>query len=218
MTITYDDIKHKLQPPLDCSKLEDIRGEYFYNCLILNHEDTDFSGCVLYHCFPSGFANALEINPAQSQSDVSLQGANLEGADLVAANLQKANLQEADLVAANLYGANLMGADLEKANLQEANLMGADLQEADLVAANLEEANLEEADLWSVNLQGANLEGANLRGADLQEANLQGANLQGAYLQYAKLREALYNSKTKFEFSNITPEQKDSMIFIEDED
>ena len=50
MTITYDDIKHKLQPPVDCSGITDLRGRYFHNRLIVNDENTDFSGCVLYHC------------------------------------------------------------------------------------------------------------------------------------------------------------------------
>jgi uncharacterized protein YjbI with pentapeptide repeats len=80
MTITYDDIKHKLQPPLDCSEIKDLRGQYFHNRLITNYENTDFTGCVLYHCYPSGFANALDVNPAQSEEDMTLKGANLQGA------------------------------------------------------------------------------------------------------------------------------------------
>ena len=81
MTITYDDIKHKLQPPLDCSGITDLRGRYFHNRLIVNYENTDFSGCVLYHCFPSGIGNAQEVHPAQSEKDVTLKGANLQGAE-----------------------------------------------------------------------------------------------------------------------------------------
>jgi uncharacterized protein YjbI with pentapeptide repeats len=173
MTITYDDIKHKLQPPLDCSEIKDLRGQ----------------GCVLYHCYPSGFANALEVNPAQSEEDMTLKGVNL---------------QEANLVAANLQGANLQGADLQEADLEKANLQGVNLQAADLQGANFQHSKLKGADLELANLQGTTL--------------FWGANLQGAYLQYAKLREALYNSKTNFEDSNITKGQIDSMIFVEDED
>ena len=112
MRITYDDIKHRLQPPLDCSELKDLRGEYVHNRLIINYENTDFSGCVLFRCFPNEIPNAIEVNPAQSESDLTLKGANLFDADLT----------DADLIGAILEGANLKGAylyDLYEANLEE---------------------------------------------------------------------------------------------------
>ena len=115
MALTYADIAHKLQPPLDCSKEDDLRGRAFHNRLIVNFENTDFTGCVLYHCFPRGFAGAIEIHPAQSEEDVTLKEADLRGADLRRANLQGANLQGAHLQGADLRGANLGGADLKGA-------------------------------------------------------------------------------------------------------
>jgi uncharacterized protein YjbI with pentapeptide repeats len=198
MPITYDDIKHKLQPPLDCSEIKDLRGRYFHNRLITNYENTDFTGCVLFHCYPSGILNALEINTAQSESDLTLKGANLFDADLTDADLIGADLRGANLRWANLYGANLKGANLRRANLEGANLSGADLEGAYLFEANLQEADLE----W------ANLRGANLKGAALTEANLFEATLEGA----------AYNSETCFDGSSITIEQEDSMVFVEDED
>jgi uncharacterized protein YjbI with pentapeptide repeats len=77
MTITYDDIKHRLQPPLDCSEIKDFRGLYFQNRLITNYRGADFRGCVLYNCYPSGLANAIDVNPAQSEEDVTLEDADL---------------------------------------------------------------------------------------------------------------------------------------------
>ena len=115
MRITYDDIKHRLQPPLDCSEIKDLRGRYFNNRLITNYEHTDFTGCVLFHCFPNGIPNALEINPALSEEYVTLKGADLRGADLWGANLQ----------GANLFEANLQETTLEWANLEDAYLEGA---------------------------------------------------------------------------------------------
>ena len=56
----------------------------------------------------------------------------IEGADLQYADLREANLQ-----GANLRGANLRGANLRGANLREANLRGANLQYADLRGASL---------------------------------------------------------------------------------
>ena len=196
--VTFRKIKNKLQPPLDCSEIEELRGEHFHNRLILNYEDTDFSGCVLLHCYPSGIPNAIEVNSAQSEKDVTLKGANLKGA-----NLEGANLSGADLQWVNLRGAYLQWVTLRGANLSGANLQGANLRWADLKGARLQGANL----------QRAYLQRANLQGADLNDADLAGADLAGADLEGAK-----YNSETNFEDSNITQDQLDSMTFVEDED
>ena len=71
----------------------------------------------------------------------------MQGADLQRANLQRADLWGANLQGANLQRANLRGADLQGANLQGANLRGANLLEANLRGANLLEANLRGAHL-----------------------------------------------------------------------
>jgi uncharacterized protein YjbI with pentapeptide repeats len=226
--ITYDNIKHKLQPPLDCSEVSDLRGQYFHNRLIINYENTNFAGCVLYHCFPNGIPNAIEVNPAQSEDDVTLKGANLKDADLWDAHLEGADLEGADLFMANFSGAdlreaNLRGANLVVANLSWANLLGANLRDAVLEGADLEGADLEVAELEGADLQGANLEGANLQGANLLKADFTGAklkyaNLYEANLYRANLGDAKYNSETNFEDSNITQRQLDSMTFVPDEE
>ena len=125
MFITYADIKHKLQPPLDCSKEGDLRGRSFHNCLIVNFKNTDFTGCVLYHCFPSGFADAIEIRPAQSEEDVNLRGADLQGANLYGTDLRRANLQGVDLTGVDLIWADLRGA---KHN-SETNFIGSNISQ-----------------------------------------------------------------------------------------
>ena len=48
MPITYNDIKYRLQSPLDCSEISDLRGQYFHNRLITNYEHTDL---VVVCCF-----------------------------------------------------------------------------------------------------------------------------------------------------------------------
>ncbi len=111
-----------------------------------------------------------------------LWGTNLQGANLVNANLRlailtNANLQEANLYQANLQGANLINANLQRANLFDATLQGALLLGANLQGANLTNANLQEASLVEANLQGADLSNANLQGAVLRNATLQGADL-----------------------------------------
>ena len=146
MPITYEDIEHKLQPPLDCAKEGDLRGREFHNRLIVNYENVDFAGCVLYHCFPTVFQGAIELNPAESKKDVTLDGADLRGANLKFGKLEGTHLYRANLRDADLGGANLYGANLERANLQGAYLEGADLQGANLRNAHLEGANLQGAE------------------------------------------------------------------------
>jgi uncharacterized protein YjbI with pentapeptide repeats len=84
---------------------------------------------------------------------LSLQGANLERANLAGAILVDANLERTHLERANLAEANLAGANLERANLVEANLAGANLVKANLVDANLRKVNLKDADLSGAFLQ-----------------------------------------------------------------
>jgi uncharacterized protein YjbI with pentapeptide repeats len=189
MTITYKDIKHRIRP-LDCSEIEDLRGGYVYKKYIINYENTDFTGCVLYYCYPSGINGAIEVNTAKSIEDVTLIRANLENARLNGANLENANLENA----------NLEGASLKKANLKSANFQGANMDDAGIRSANLENANLENASLMYSNLKMANLRGANLRGADLR----------GAAFKQAK-----YNDKTIFP-NTITESQKSSMKHVKD--
>lgn len=155
MPIIYDDIKHRAQPPLDCTEVKDLRGRYFYNRVIVNYENTDFTGCVLYHCYPSGIPGATEYNPAKSEEEVTLKGADLNRAVLDWAYLQGANLQGANLTRADLQEADLRGADFEKAKLG-----GADFKWSYLMGANLSYADLEYTTFDEANLEGANLEGA----------------------------------------------------------
>jgi hypothetical protein len=79
---------------------------------------------------------------------VSLEGADLTGADLSVASLQRADLNGAKLSVANLLGADLSVASLQGADLNGANLSGADLSSAKgLTKEQLEEAYLCETTL-----------------------------------------------------------------------
>jgi uncharacterized protein YjbI with pentapeptide repeats/sugar lactone lactonase YvrE len=102
-----------------------------------------------------------------------LQGANLTAADLAGDNLQGDNLQGDLLTGTNLSGANLNGANLDGANAAGANLAGDSLQ-----GDNLSASNFTAADLAGANLAGANLEGTTFELASLSHADLQGANMQ----------------------------------------
>ena len=86
-------------------------------------EIKSYVGSVLFKSSKTTIKEAVEEAVSK---DVSLIGANLEGAYLKGANLRGANLE----------GAYLKGADLEDANLRGANLEGADLEDADFYHAH----------------------------------------------------------------------------------
>lgn len=96
----------------------------------------------------------------------SLKGCNLHNENdlqnivLTAANLQGDNLLQAQLEDAFLVGANLRGDNLNSAQLQHAFLDGANLQGSNLHGADLSAADLSRADLTGANLHGATLTGA----------------------------------------------------------
>ncbi len=129
--------------------------------------------------------------------DANLSGVNLNGADLIRANLTYANLSGANLASAdlirailggaNLSGANLASADLSWAKLNLADLRGAKLTGAKLIAAELMVANLSGAELLNANLNGAELINTDLSGAFLYSADLSGALIMDTYLTNANM-------------------------------
>lgn len=112
--------------------------------------------------------------------NVVLARADLHGAQLYACDLRFANLEGASLQGANVYATNLLSANLKNAQLQGASFGSAELEHADLSGADLSGANLMHTDLDGANLSGANLTGTLMIGASLSGANLDGANLENA--------------------------------------
>jgi uncharacterized protein YjbI with pentapeptide repeats/uncharacterized membrane protein YqjE len=143
---------------------------------VLRSLDANRKGHVVQFLYESGLISTERVV-------VSLDKADLSGANLGQANLSGANLSKAYLGAVNLSGANL-----SVANLSEARLSKAYLGAADLGGANLSGARLSEANLMMANLSGANLTYAILEVADLTGASLRGANLSMTYLRRASLR------------------------------
>lgn len=134
--------------------------------------------------------DALELLGLAPDHGVRVQERNFRGLDLQGANLVDANLQGFHLCEARLDNANLSSADLEEAKLREAALCGAKLS-----GSHLQDADLTRADLRRADLTGAALEGTKLREADLQDANLSGAiglqawQLAGSNVSNAQLPE-----------------------------
>lgn len=124
------------------------------------------------------------------ESDLPLEGEDLEGANLSGLDLSGRSLLRCNLRGATLRGTKLSGAALRGAILDEADLRGALLDEADLRGASLVRANLERARLRRCEGADANFREACLKSADLRHAHLRGASFELAILQEAQGDEA----------------------------
>lgn len=157
---------------------------------------------------------------------LSLQLADLSGAQLMGASLDQSIIVEADFIAANLVnaslektlangavfdGANLHGANLTNIVLESASLVDADLRSCELHSANLRcadltgailcRANLSEAKfagaiLDNIDMSGCNLTGADARRIDFRTAQLVGANMERAWLNGANLEDVVWPGAT----------------------
>lgn len=136
---------------------------------------------------PRLFLRGLDLRQAELQRS-NFNGADLDGARFLGANMERAKLNEASLVQSDFEDANLVHASLFRANLQQANLSKANLIGAGLDGANLFRANMQDGDLGEVSLVAANLRGVNLIGAKLRQANLFHADLADAILSRADAR------------------------------
>ncbi len=96
-----------------------------------------------------------------------------------------------------LNGADLRGLVLPAANLAWAHLAVSDLSHADLRNTCLIRANLYAVDLIDADLTGANLCGANLFMADIRGANFDGADLRSAIVSPEQLASATVTSTTR---------------------
>jgi uncharacterized protein YjbI with pentapeptide repeats len=105
--------------------------------------------------------NALKkIQESGWLADGTLNGINLEFANLQGADMRQAIMQKVNLRLANLQGAALIGADLQQSNLIYCNLQDTSLQLADLHDANFQDADLRGANLKKANMVNAKLDNA----------------------------------------------------------
>ncbi|MFN8472774.1 MAG: pentapeptide repeat-containing protein [Anaerolineae bacterium] len=119
-------------------------------------------------------------------SRAELNKADLSAADLSGTNLSRANLIKANLGRADVNHANLTRGNLIEANFSEASLIRADFSRANLIRADFSRSDLRQADFSKSNLIGANLTEANLTAADFSRANLIGARVSQEQLAAAR--------------------------------
>lgn len=120
--------------------------------------------------------------------------AQLERADLRAANFDNADFSGANLADANLDRLSASGAHFSGANLQRANLHGAQLQNPDSMGSvrktRLDHVDFSAATAHAADFSGAVLSGANLSLADFSNSKLTNANLERVHLIETNLQGA----------------------------
>jgi uncharacterized protein YjbI with pentapeptide repeats len=133
-----------------------------------------------------------------SDEQIDLENAELDGINLRDADLHNANLRNIKLRDSYLRHTNFSLSDLRGANLSDSYLDGANFSNANLGNANLSSAELIGAFLMNADLSGANLRYADFSHSILHSANLTGVDLRNADLTAASLIEA------RFEKANLT--------------
>ena len=158
-----------------------------------------FDGAILVETvFPEGAELNGATFVAADLTRASLSGADLEQADFTRAILYRTDLSQTVLVEATFRSANLEGTRLDGANLQRAHLVGTDLSKIyfeskpDFREADLENANLNGAGLDGVDFSGANLEEVRLNRAEMRATIFTNANLRRAKMRNASLKGALF--------------------------
>lgn len=152
---------HRLQPPLDCTKLETTRGIFIGSRILENTEGLDFEGSVLYRCYPSNLKGALEIEPSVTREELTSEGLDLSGVDFTEMTLNGLVFSGAILEQAEFSHAELEGADFSNAYLPNVDFTCANLSDAKFIGADLTDAHFEEATIKNTDFTGANLEDSN---------------------------------------------------------
>ncbi len=206
-------LRTKTQKPFDCAEISDLRGMYFHNRILKNYEGRDFSGCVLYKCYPPDLKGAVSILPFSSEE---------EARSLVGVDLSRLKLNDWDLSEADLRGANFAFTKFYNTNLRDADFENADLSHVEFYKSNLLRANMvnvpqsylkgnKKIETWrtvvsagsplakmpgsdvlgpNLNLGGITLTRKDLQDVDLSFCNLKGASFPGCNLKRANLEGA----------------------------
>ena len=160
----------------------DLRGAKLHDP---NHPNPDLGNRSLEHILLIGAD--LQKCILGVVKDCKFDGAHLEDAYLIGANVSRSSFE-----GAFMNGAHLNFAKLKEVKFTGARLRGAQIQSADArcskrggelcIPTIWNEADFEEADLSESDLRGAKLRGAKFGGCNLSRVRLEGADLTGAKL------------------------------------
>lgn len=167
------------------------------------------AACVVPICRP------LHANFAKNDfSYVSFEGADLQNAKLIKANLREDTFAGADLRGAVLTGAQASGGLFTKAKLQGAHISSAELWGADFAWAWMQGADAQGADLDGSIFTGARLEGASFDAANLKSVKMNVTQAQGASFKGADLTAAILIA-SQFQGADFTEATLDLATFGE---
>lgn len=188
---------------LKLKDLSDVRGRSINSRVLLNYEDSDFTGCVLYRCFPSGIPGAIEVDSADSIADVGfsgikssvslrdldLRGINFEGSqisgelsnlNLTSTNFKSSRIHNMSITNVNFGSADLEGLDLRDAWIQNINLRNANLKNANIIGTSI---TLDSRGYPRIDAEGACFEGARVLGLEIDFSVFKNVNFRKAILQ-----------------------------------
>ncbi|MCX5666350.1 MAG: pentapeptide repeat-containing protein [Candidatus Omnitrophica bacterium] len=137
--------------------------------------------------------------------DANLEGSELVGADLSRSDLTHCNLRGADLTKAKLVNSRLWNADLTGANLNEADLTGADLSNACLYNTKLWHADIK--DVKSLSLRNFSLQAKLNVGAKIDESGLLSSEESYRALKNYFLHNGMYNDASWAAFKEKSMER-----------
>ena len=197
------ELKKALGMVKDVSESSDLRGRYFSNVEILNYDNVDFTGAVLYRCFPKGFKGALEIDPAKEAPG--FENKDFKGSEDI--------LKTVSLEGVDLQGANMSNLYLQEVSFEDTNLSKSNFEYSRLVGTSFENANLSRADFSFANLKHSTFKNANLLGVDFTGADLAGCCFRGAKnMDKALMGNSLYDENTEFPI-NLSLDQRSNMKY-----
>ena len=149
-------------------------------------------------------------------TNLDFSGADLSGIDFRCSDFRYSVLKDVNFRKATLFRARFAGANLENANLNLASVSGADFTGANLKNANIEFSVAQYkipgvkwgfVGYFPVSFQNADLRGANFIGAGIEKADF-----TGALMDSANFNRDWWESRL-----DLTPEQLNSIIFVDDE-
>ena len=124
-------------------------------------------------------------------SDVELNGINLMSADLRGSNLSHIMFTRSNIIGVNLSNANLCNVSFFGSSLRNTNLSKTHLSTVSFTSADLYGVDLREANIYHVKFDSANLTNAKLDRANLKDVRLVGAIVLKASLENATIADSL---------------------------
>ena len=137
--------------------------------------------------------NAPKARNEESMEGFELEHANLEGAYLMEADLSYTNLTRVNLRDGHLFGINMKDSRLFKSNLERANLKEANLEGTNFLGANLNYADLKRV-TWGETLRN------HKEAKDLED---QGDDI-GSTAKYVEAEEIYRNIRQRYEAAGTT--------------